>query len=331
MKGRRTWPAVVLLVLFACAPPVATPPNPNITPLTTPSPSTTPTTAMAASYPAFHVGEVGVAYTAVMPTASGGLQPYKWTVSGGQLPPGLNVGNDGSVSGTPTASGTFAFSITAADSGDSSVPISGQIGIAAALTASLIPACSTQCNVELGCANVCGAFGTQTGGIGPFTYQLTQGPLPAGTSLSALSLVGTFTGLTGYLQFTVQVTDSLGASDSVSPTFWMYPHIAFAGGRCYQIGFQCTVTLPYSGGIAGTTPTLKVGPFVPGQNANGAPYPTPDKFTSSVSNGNVTITIDSFNGTQGTFTLMLLERDPCGPSSPCGAGPVQLTVYLAGG
>lgn len=52
--------------------------------------------------------------------ASGGVQPYTWSITGGQLPPGLQVSklsNGGSqINGTPTARGTFTFTLTVTDS-----------------------------------------------------------------------------------------------------------------------------------------------------------------------------------------------------------------------
>src|SRR5215469_2110219 len=48
-------------------------------------------------------------------SASGGSPPYAWKASGA-LPPGLTLGNNGTVSGIPTEVGTFAFSVTATDS-----------------------------------------------------------------------------------------------------------------------------------------------------------------------------------------------------------------------
>jgi len=224
--------AAFLLAVAACAPPVHNTGNVVLvspTPTPSPSPSPTPNTAFAASGPGFHAGEVGLAYGAVALSASGGVKPYHWTVATGSLPPGISLGADGTVSGSPTASGHYAFTIQAADSGDSSAPIPGAIDVAPALNVSLLPACAKFCNVELGCVNACGAFAQQAGGVAPFAYKLTSGQLPSGTALSGLSLKGTFGGLTGYLQFTVQVTDALGATDTVSPTFWMYPHIALAG------------------------------------------------------------------------------------------------------
>jgi len=43
--------------------------------------------------------------------ASGGDGNYSWSVVLGALPPGVNLASDGTLSGTPTSSGTFAFTV----------------------------------------------------------------------------------------------------------------------------------------------------------------------------------------------------------------------------
>lgn len=59
---------------------------------------------------------VGVAYTVVL-VANGGAQPYKWSIASGSLPPGMALDEDsGEISGTPSAEGTFAFTVQVADS-----------------------------------------------------------------------------------------------------------------------------------------------------------------------------------------------------------------------
>ncbi len=77
-------------------------------------------------------GELGTIYFGFSFTASGGSPPYSWKVTSGSTPPGLSVGTDGSVSGTPTMIGTFSFSVTATDSAQqpmASPPLGTQITV----------------------------------------------------------------------------------------------------------------------------------------------------------------------------------------------------------
>ena len=49
--------------------------------------------------------------------ARGGISPLRWKVTNGSLPPGLALGEDGTLDGIPTASGGFPFVVTVTDSG----------------------------------------------------------------------------------------------------------------------------------------------------------------------------------------------------------------------
>src|SRR5437899_11895370 len=60
-------------------------------------------------------GTVGVAYSATL-SAAGGTPPYTWSLTAGSLPPGLALSTSGSISGMPTAVGSYSFTIQAADS-----------------------------------------------------------------------------------------------------------------------------------------------------------------------------------------------------------------------
>ena len=55
-------------------------------------------------------GTVDRAYSVTL-AASGGKTPYTWSLDSGNLPDGLNLSSGGVISGTPTASGTFNFTI----------------------------------------------------------------------------------------------------------------------------------------------------------------------------------------------------------------------------
>ena len=62
-------------------------------------------------------GRVGVSYaTGVF--ADGGVPPYRWSLVGGQLPPGLSLTTSpGRITGTPSTAGTFVFTLRVTDEG----------------------------------------------------------------------------------------------------------------------------------------------------------------------------------------------------------------------
>ena len=60
-------------------------------------------------------GTVGTAFSQAI-SASGGTAPYTYAVTSGSLPPGLTLDpSTGAISGTPTATGTYSFTVTATD------------------------------------------------------------------------------------------------------------------------------------------------------------------------------------------------------------------------
>ena len=64
-------------------------------------------------------------FTESITAASGGTSPYSYAVTAGALPGGLTLNaSTGAITGTPSALGTFNFSITATDSSTGSGPYS---------------------------------------------------------------------------------------------------------------------------------------------------------------------------------------------------------------
>jgi len=71
-----------------------------------------PAPALAIAATSLADGTVGIAYTQSL-TVTGGLTPYLWV--GGELPPGLVLSQDGTLSGTPTAAGTYNVAVSVVD------------------------------------------------------------------------------------------------------------------------------------------------------------------------------------------------------------------------
>jgi hypothetical protein len=88
-------------------------------------------------------GTIGTSYSYLF-AISGGLAPYSVSVTGGELPPGLTMGADGTASGIPTRAGSYSFTLTATDAGSTDVLVAtataGGAGMTMpTLTPSLLP------------------------------------------------------------------------------------------------------------------------------------------------------------------------------------------------
>jgi len=297
-------------------------------------------------------GEVGIAYTASL-GASGGASPYTWSLDGGALPGGLTLGADGGVTGVPTAAGTFNFTVKASDADNQYTTQGATIKIAAHLTAALIPACAQACNVEQGCVNVCGNFGSQSGGVGPFTYQ-GSGNIPGGMKLSGLSLAGSFPQLAQFWQFNVTITDALGATASLSPVFYVYKHITITQTSwiCGNSPSSCTLRIPYVGGTPGGRPTVRIigvtgyagrgGALIGvqlvtggcGSNATTSP-PPPAWQSVSAGGGTLTYTLQNPNRNtypcyyySGRITIELIDQSPCGSPQFCTSNAAVIDISV---
>ena len=76
---------------------------------------TEPTTPLSITTTSLLSGTVGVLYGTNL-SATGGKTPYTWSIMSGNLPFGLSLGTGGLISGTPTTSGTYNFTVQVKDS-----------------------------------------------------------------------------------------------------------------------------------------------------------------------------------------------------------------------
>jgi Domain of unknown function (DUF4082)/Bacterial Ig domain/Putative Ig domain len=72
--------------------------------------------------------------------ASGGSTPYTWTLATGQLPSGLTLNPNGTLSGTPSLAGSFPFSVQVKDAAGSSASQAFSINVATPLPSVAITA-----------------------------------------------------------------------------------------------------------------------------------------------------------------------------------------------
>jgi hypothetical protein len=75
----------------------------------------------------------GAAYSQTL-AAAGGAAPYSWALASGSgpLPPGLILGSDGTIAGTPSAVGTFSFNVQVTDSASNTAQAQLFIGVSSA-------------------------------------------------------------------------------------------------------------------------------------------------------------------------------------------------------
>ncbi len=145
-------------------------------------------------------------------SASGTPGPFTFSVPSGALPPGLSLSFSGELSGTPTTTGTFNFTVAA-----TAATCSGSRGYTVTITCATItvsPSSLATGTTGVSYNQAISASGTP----GPFTFSVTSGALPPGLSLSSSTgqLSGTPT-TAGSFNFTVAATDT-GCSGSRSYT-----------------------------------------------------------------------------------------------------------------
>jgi len=164
---------------------------------------TVPLTMKTIAIPPGVVGEA----TNLQLVASGGQLPYTWFLSrNSSLPPGLTLNSSGTLTGAPTTSGQYTFTIEVMDS--ESVPtvvkrtfamdIAGPLSI----TTTSLPSASATVPYS--------AQLTAVGGAAPYQWRLSStSTLPEGLSLSSSGVIsGTPTSAVYGSTFTVVVSDT---------------------------------------------------------------------------------------------------------------------------
>ena len=162
-------------------------------------------------------GVVGAAYNQNL-TASGGYGSgtHTFTQTAGTLPPGLALAANGGLLGTPTAKGTYSFTVVAT----SKFADYQLIGATATFSVNIVSAALTLDNSGVPAGTVGATYAQRlaaAGGIPPYSWQVTSGSLPGGLALDQTGVLHGTPSAAGSFTFQVTVRDS--QNGSVAATF----------------------------------------------------------------------------------------------------------------
>ena len=215
-------------------------------------------------------GVVSVAYSGATLQATGGVTPYTWSISTGNLPAGLTLNTStGAITGTPTTAGTFNFTAKVIDSGtpqqSTTANLSIKVNAALQITTTSLPTAVVGTSYSQTMA--------ATGGIAPYTWSISAGSLPPGLSLntSTGAITGTPT-TSGPYSFTAQVTDSETTPQSVTAnlSITVNPQLAITTTTLSSgvLSVAYSQTLAATGGISPYTWSISTGSLPTGLSLN---------------------------------------------------------------
>jgi outer membrane autotransporter protein len=246
---------------------------------------------------------VASAYSASLVAASGGTEPYTYAHTAGTLPPGITL-NGRALSGTPTAPGTYYFSVVATDDSGGTGPYSSAPQTYTLVVDDTLPVANS--------TSVTVAYGS---GANPVTLGITGGT-PDSVAIATAATHGTAVasgtsityqptaGYSGPDTFTYTATNLAGTSapavvtvNVTDPTI----SISTSGPLTAQVGVPYSQTFTWSGGTAPYT----------NYNANNLPHGVTVSAT-----GNNSVTVSGTPNAAGTFNITASARD-----SSTGNGP----------
>ncbi len=233
-------------------------------------------------------------------TASGGATAYTYTVSSGTLPTGLSLSSAGVLSGTPTSTASFTFTITATDA--NGCPGSRSYTLAPSCPLIVItPATATRATVGTAYSQTLSA----SGGQAPYgSWAVTSGTLPTGLTLNASTGVisGTPTTSNGAgTSVTFRVTDANGCTGSQTVLTQICPVIAVSPSTLTNgtINSAYSQSITASGGASPYTYAVSSGSLPAGLTLS----------STGVLSGTPTST------TAATFTVAATDANGCSGSS----------------
>lgn len=138
-------------------------------------------------------------------TATGGVQPYTWSVAAGTLPAGVGLNaTSGAISGTPTSVGDFAFTVEATDAQGRTAR--RNVSIQVLPTALAIERATATFEIMQG--STFSYHVGVSGGTPAFSWSMASGALPAGLALNTgTGVISGIASASGVFSLIVNVRD----------------------------------------------------------------------------------------------------------------------------
>lgn len=128
-------------------------------------------------------------------TSSGGNAPIVWSLGSGQLPPGLTLSGTGLISGSASTTGTFSFTVKAADSSSPQQSATSSFTISVASTLSIVftvqPSNTSSASSQITPAVKVLVTDNLGHALGGATVQMSLASNPTGASLIGQTIVTT--------------------------------------------------------------------------------------------------------------------------------------------
>jgi FG-GAP repeat/Putative Ig domain len=230
-------------------------------------------------------GRIGAPYDQIL-TGSGGFAPYSFSVIAGSLPANMTLSAAGALSGAPTQSGDFNFTVEAIDQ-------NGCSGSRAyALTINTCPLIDvTPASLPAGAVGVAYSQALiASGGARPYALSVIAGALPAGLSLPPGGVLLGLPREPGVFKFTIGAADANGC----------------VGWRAYTLRVNCA--------------DITVSPSTLPKGAVGSPYRQTITASGGIAPHTFTITAGAIPDG------LTLSADGALSGSPTSAGAFKFTV-----
>jgi uncharacterized protein (TIGR03437 family) len=240
--------------------------------------------------------------------ATGGAGDYSFSASG--VPSGMTLSSSGTLTGITKTGGTYSLTVIVSSGG---VSATGAISLTIAKP---LPFSITSASLPAGTVNVSYSQSpSATGGIPPYTWAISAGSLPQGLSIGTGGIISGTPTTAGTASFTVQATDSAGATATTPTTLLIHAPPLLITTLTLPSGMNGVdypqQTLTASGGISPYTWALSSGSALPTGMTLGTDG-----------------TLSGIPGASGTLSIGVTVSDSASPATKTTAS-ISLTIRPA--